>query len=962
MNISFYHAVLPPEGLYCALRIKNGVVAPSFHPTIQDLVDRGDELHAQDANVFFALATFMGEAGGRTAANADALRCFFVDIDCGEGKPYADQAEGASALRTFIATTGLPTPYIVNSGRGLHVYWPFHEVLTVATWKPLARAFKQFCVEHKLAIDLNVTADAARVLRMVDTSNHKVTPAVPVLLMVEGVVSDLATLKALMPPVVEAIDWAAARGDGVDAMTRALAGGDYPASEFSRIVRRSLRGTGCAQIANAVQNSATLEEPLWRAALSIAWRCTDAETSIHTLSRGHPGYTAEGTLHKAEGTQGPMTCEWYRSNYSAGCAGCTQRVTSPIALGRKVEAAEAINDVYIVEQQLNPDNAEVGAGTTVQVEIPAYPFPYFRGLHGGVYLKSKDKESGDPIEVEVYKYDLYLTSRFYDSSEQGDGEGELVGVNLHTPHDGIRRFIAPVTHLLTKEKMRDLLLKHGVVAINKELDNLMAYLAASIRNLQKSFASDRTRNQMGWTPDDSGFVVGELEYTAHGVRLAPAASATKSMAPKLMAKGSLAGWTNIVNFYDRPGMEAHALAVFFGFGAPLLRLIGGMEVRGAAINLMSNQSGTGKTTAQMVINSIFGHPSELLMKKTDTGVSKMQWLGTLNSMAATMDEVTNYGDEELSELIYDIPQGRGKNRMESQTNKLRVNNTSWMTFVIMSSNSSLYDKLTRLKSTSDGELRRLIELRVSRPADISKQESDLIFGALAENYGVAGPVFIQYVMKNREKVAAQLKKIQARVDADLSLTQADRFYSIVLACAFTGASIAVKLGLCKIGISRVYAYALQVVGQIRVDIIAPAADNTLAAQETLTTYINENLNNALVINGARIPGNLSAPTQSPRGPLRIRYEPDTRELWIPAAALKDYFVSRQVDFQQAIKELAERKVLKNGGAAMTKRIGSGAIGSFDAMGIRCYCIDGVSVGLSETTFTAADDGAALSDT
>ena len=960
MNISFYHAVLPPEGLYCALSIKNGTVVPSFHPTIQDLVDRGNVLHAQDTNVFFALAAYTDAAEGRKAANAKALRCLFVDIDCGAGKPYEDQAEGAAALRAFIATTGLPTPYIVNSGRGLHVYWPFHEVLTTATWKPLARAFKQLCAEHKLAIDLSVTADPARVLRMVDTANHKVTPAVPVLLMVEGVVSDLATLKALMPPIVEEIDWSAAKGEGVDAMTRALAGGDYPASEFSRIVRRSLRGTGCAQISNAVQNSATLEEPLWRAALSIAWRCTDAETSIHTLSRGHPGYTAEGTLQKAEGTQGPMTCEWYRSNYSAGCAGCTQRITSPIALGRKVEAAEAINDVYIVEQQLNPDNAEIGADTKVQVEIPAYPFPYFRGLHGGVYLKSKDKESGDPIEVEIYKYDLYLSSRFYDSSEQGDGEGELVGVNLHTPHDGIRRFIAPVAHLLTKEKMRDLLLKHGVVAINKELDNIMAYLAASIRNLQKSFASDRTRNQMGWTPDDSGFVVGELEYTAHGIRLAPAASATKAMAPKLMAKGTLAKWSTIANFYDRPGMEAHALSLAFGFGAPLLRLIGGMEVRGAAINLMSNKSGTGKTTAQMVINSIFGHPSELLMKKTDTGVSKMQWLGTLNSMAATMDEVTNYGDEELSELIYDIPQGRGKNRMESQTNKLRVNNTSWMTFVIMSSNSSLYDKLTRLKNTSDGELRRLIELRVNRPADISKQESDLIFGALADNYGVAGPVFIQYVMQNREKVIAQLKKIQSRIDNDLSLTQADRFYSIVLACAFTGISIAVKLGLCAISISRVYTYALHVITDIRADIIAPAADNTLAAQETLTTYVNENLNNALVINGARTLGNLSAPTQSPRGPLRIRYEPDTRELWIPAAALKDYFVSRQVDFQQAIRELADRKVLKNGGAAMTKRIGAGAIGSFDAMGIRCYCIDGIAVGLTDTTF-AVDNGAALSN-
>jgi len=960
VTISFYQTVLPPEGLYCALGIKNEVVIPTFHSSFEDLIARGTELHAQNSNAYFALATYNTVDEGRKAVNVKAMRCFYADLDCGEEKPFPDQAAAATALRAFLTSTNLPEPYVVNSGRGLHVYWPFHEVLDLATWRPLAKAFKQLCIEHKLAMDLTVTADAARVLRMPDTANFKTDPPSPVLLMVEGVVSDLATLTAIMPPPVKELDWAAARGDGVDAMTRALAGGDFPPTEFARIVRRSLRGTGCAQIANAVQNAATLEEPLWRAALSIAWRCTDAETAIHTLSRGHPEYTPENTLTKANGTQGPMTCEWYRDNYSAGCAGCTQRVTSPITLGRKVEAAEAVNDVYLVEQKLEADTAESPA-PTVQIAIPAYPFPYFRGLHGGVYLKSKDKDSGDPIEIEIYKYDLYLTSRFYDSSEQGDGDGELVGVNLHTPNDGIRRFIAPVVHLLTKEKMRDLLLKHGVVAINKELDSIMAYLAASIRNLQKSYASDRTRNQMGWTPDDGGFVVGELEYTANGVRLAPAASATKAMAPKLMAKGSLESWTRMVNFYDGPGLEAHALATFFGFGAPLLRLVGGMEVRGAAINLMSNTSGTGKTTAQMVINSIFGHPSELLMKKTDTGVSKMQWLGTLNSIAATMDEVTNYGDEELSELIYDIPQGRGKNRMESQTNKLRVNNTSWMTFVIMSSNSSLYDKLTRLKSTSDGELRRLIELRVSRPA-LNKQESDAISGALSENYGLAGPVFIQYVLKNRDKVIAQYKLIQARIDKEMSLTQADRFYSVVLACAFTAASIALKLGLHNINISRVYAYAMQVIGQIRKDVITPAADNTLAAQESLTTYINENLSNALVINQLRSAGVPQAPIQVPRGPLRLRYEPDTRELWIPAAAIKDYFVSRQVDFLQAIEELASRKILKYNGAATTKRIGSGAIGSFDAGGLRCYCVDGNSVGITEAAFAEAASGADLSST
>ena len=950
MNYSFYAAVLPPTGPYCSVGLSAGKITTSFHTTIAELISRGEELHTQQLDAYFALASFTDPAEGRKAENAKGLKCFFIDIDCGADKSYADQAAGAVALRDFLQVTRLPEPFVINSGRGLHAYWPFHETITRGTWQPLARALKQLCVEHRLEIDRTVTADAARILRMVDTGNFKQFPPLPVQLMSEGVVSDLATLSSLLPVSME-VDLSAARAYGADDMTRALAGGDFPPTEFARIVRRSIKGKGCAQIANAVQNAATLEEPLWRAALSIAWRCTDAETSIHTLSRAHPDYTFENTLRKAESTLGPMTCDWYKSNYSALCTGCTQRCTSPIAIGRKVEESQIVGDAYVVEQQLDADNTVAAAPQTVQVSIPAYPFPYFRGIHGGVYLKTKDAD-GDPVEVEVYKYDLYLTSRFYDLNEQGEGEGEMVGANLHTPHDGIRRIVAPVATLLTKEKMRDVLLKHGVIAINKDLDLIMAYFASSIRNLQKTFASDRTRSQMGWTSDNSGFVVGELEYTAHGVRLAPASSATKLLAPMMVPKGNLTEWSKLVNFYDRPGMEAHALAVFFGFGAPLLRLIGGVEVRGAAINLMSSKSGTGKTTAQMVVNSIFGHPNQLLMKKSDTTMSKLQYLGMLNTIAGTMDEVTNMADEELSDTVYDIPQGRGKNRMEASTNRLRANSSSWSTFVIMSSNSSLYDKLRRLKSTSDGELRRLIELRITRPVEVTKQESDAIFGTLAANYGVAGPVFIQHVLRNMPVVEALARKIQRKLDRDLNLDQSDRFYSTVLACAFAGGTIAAQLGLHNINVQRVYQYALGTIGDIRRDVVQPASNTELAAQETLTTYINENLNNTLVINGLKTNGMPQAPVKMPYGPLRLRYEPDTRELWIPAAALRDVFVTRQVDFQQALKELTAAKLLKNSGAAVTKRIGAGAVGSFESMGVRCYCIDGAEAGLTHDAFTA----------
>lgn len=951
MDTSFYEAVLPPSGLYCAVAIgTGGKVIQTFHSTIEALVERGQAIKKSGLNAYFAMSTFKNDSS-RRAVNAAYTRSFFLDLDCGLGKPYLNRTDAAQALRKFIEDSGLPEPSVVNSGRGLHVYWPIVEILETESWVPLATKFKQLCLNHDFAFDPAVPADSARVLRMPDTLNFKGEEPLPVQIMHVAQPTPLADFVALLPRT--SVDLSAAREYGVDELTRAVATGDFPTTEFSRIVRKSLSGKGCAQIAFAVEHAARLEEPLWRAALSIAWRCTDAEKAIHSISRDHPEYTPEDTLRKAELTKGPATCKWYKDNYAGICQGCTQTVTSPIVLGRKVESAPEADGVYKVAQQLDADNAEDPVAQVVHVDIPAYPFPYFRGVNGGVYMRSRDKD-GDPEEIEIYPLDLYLTSRFYDADDRGEGEGELVQINLHTPHDGIRRFTAPVATLMATDKLRDLLVKHGVIVYGKQVQAVMAYLASSVKNLQKMFAAERTRNQMGWTPDTESFVIGELEYTRSGIRLAPAAGGTRHIAPYLTARGELSDWCRVANFYNRPGLEPHALTVLFGFGAPLLKLFNSVEVRGALINLMSNRGGTGKTTAQMVVNSIFGHPNELLLKKDDTIAAKIQWMGMMNSIAVTMDEITNITDEDLSAMTYEIPQGRGKHRMESQINRLRLNTTSWNTFAISSSNSSMYDKLFRLKAVADGEVRRLIEIPFSRPAWITTQESNPIFDLLPSNYGLAGPVFIQYVLNNKEEVQRLLASVRKKFDTAISLDQADRFYSHVFACALVAGIICRKLGLLDYDLKKMFDYAVSLVTGIREEVVYKVSSIGAAAKEALLTYINENVGNMLIINGTKNDlGVFNAPIQMPKGPLRLRYEPDTKELWIPASALREVLVNRQIDVKTALQEMAWDKVLKNDGKGITKRFSAGAIGSFQGGTLRCYCLDGAGLGV-DSQFDGAE--------
>jgi hypothetical protein len=47
-----------------------------------------------------------------------------------------------------------------------------------------------------------------------------------------------------------------------------------------------------------------------------------------------------------------------------------------------------------------------------------------------------------------------------------------------------------------------------------------------------------------------------------------------------------------------------------------------------------------------------------------------------------------------------------------------------------------------------------------------------------------------------------------------------------------------------------------------------------------------------------------------------------------------------------VKDLTGKGIFKNAGAASTKRIGSGAVGNFETLGVRCYCIDGNAIGMA----------------
>jgi len=245
----FLALVLPPleEGeSYCTVGIKEDGedkdVRQRFVSSIDEISQHADEFVTSQYNAFYGVAKY-GPEGRRTTKNAIALKSFYIDLDCGPGKPFADLNEGLVALKAFCKVTNLPRPTIVKSGMGAHVYWICTEALPRERWSLYAEQLKALCAQHKFEVDPVVTGEAARILRIPETYHVK-DPTNPLLVEVLSSGSTLTPeeIHKLLEPSIDVLNSNTPVKRQLDATTLALMGNSQ--SRFKTILVKSLEGTG----------------------------------------------------------------------------------------------------------------------------------------------------------------------------------------------------------------------------------------------------------------------------------------------------------------------------------------------------------------------------------------------------------------------------------------------------------------------------------------------------------------------------------------------------------------------------------------------------------------------------------------------------------------------------------------------------------------------------------------------
>ena len=169
----FFNLVLPTAGLRCVATPERGVFTHRFFNSNDLAASKTLALDASgSAPVYFGCASYLTD-DNRTGANVAKVRSFWLDIDCGPEKPYLTKRDGYRALVAFNAYLALPTPCVVMSGRGLHVYWVTDADMSPDEWRPTAMALKAATLDLKLKVDQSRTADIATVLRAVGTHHRK---------------------------------------------------------------------------------------------------------------------------------------------------------------------------------------------------------------------------------------------------------------------------------------------------------------------------------------------------------------------------------------------------------------------------------------------------------------------------------------------------------------------------------------------------------------------------------------------------------------------------------------------------------------------------------------------------------------------------------------------------------------------------------------------------------------------
>jgi hypothetical protein len=854
MSQDFLATVLPTAGNFCAVELSTAKKEHVFVKTVQEAYDAAIAFNERGLDAYFALATF-GENKERVSSNAIKIKSLFLDIDCNGvkgDKEYASKAEGAAALDAFLAETELATlgtPWIVSSGGGLHVYWPFTEEVDIAVWKPVAENLKRLCKKQGFKIDHSVTADASRILRVPDTFNFKKDKPRRVKIMVEASphTFDFETVAAALRDKMNgeayeihqpSISLPGTRPTAPVASANNVKLVENSVSFFRNIEQATAEGKGCAQLAYYKEHaSEDGMEPLWFALISLAKKCEDGYERAAALGEMHP-YDVERLNSKWNHTKGPTPCVKFDSINPNVCDGCPHngKITNPLYFSREVMTNTEAVELVIAKEVFE----DVVEQITINKPVPPKGFSY--GDRGGIFVDKVLEESDGTKatkKIMLLSYDLFVVDILH---SEGEHLVHMMALRSNGPADVIFQQKAIISK---DETLKALASQNIVAAFGAGNDkNLFEYVRACVEHASANKTPVAVPTSYGWQPNKS-LVYANHIYYPDGKKLFVPMPGLANINSFCGQKGTLEEWRPVIDM-----MIARELwdILTMGLVGPASLLMEFTGFSGMTYHMGSSESGTGKSLAQVVAASFFAHPIKYRVTQSTSAVAIQQRSGMLRNFAVITDEVTSKSRKDfewLPEYLLDKSQGKGKDRMESGANKERVNTTEWNNMDLLSSNTHVLDYLSGARMhSSQAEILRILELQLTETLVLDDTEVSYI-EALKTNYGVAGEILIKWLVQNRDEAISILNQSKSALKKEFSSTNDERYWSAGNSCIL---AIAVILGkkhanIIDIPIRPIIESLRKLVNKGR----AALRGSKRSAEDVLNAYTRENYGKFVVI-------------------------------------------------------------------------------------------------------------------
>jgi hypothetical protein len=850
-TLDFLRHVLPSTGWYVVTVIDSGSAPKqrSFD-NIEQLASFANALSDKGHNVYYAVASF-SESGTRKATAVSALKALFLDIDCGEDTPkkYATKKDGLLALGQFVKDTGLPKPMVVSSGNGWHVYWVLEEDLPISEWKPLAESLKAACRAHSFKVDPSVPADAARVLRPAGTINPKGGNEVKVMINAEPTTTEALRqcLNKFGGPVVPR----PSRGftnNKTTLIDKLAVRQDYPPAKPDVIVSK------CAQVNWAVNNQKDVSEPMWYGVIGIAAFCEAPEDTAIAWSKDHPTFSEDETIRKVDhwknAATGPTTCAKFDSERPDICKSCrfNGRIGSPARLGLQREE--------VTVEQTAPDQV------AFQVQIPK---PFKRTADG-------IKQVTDGTDIDVCKFDLYPVGYGYDETLGY----EVVRYHWNRPHVGWKELRFRQAFLAAENReFATAIADQGIVLASKNQTlSFQTMLRSYMDELRKIKAVTNLYSTMGWKENNTQFLIGDriIKRDDSGsavVENINLAATSQKLGEKLFdVKGSLRDWSLLTSVIERGNLPVHGFALGVAFSAPLYQFSG---LRGVVISLCG-PTGSGKSIAQLWMQSIYGIPDKLHFAAKYTQNAVFSRFGFYNNLPITIDEATMMPDKEVGDFCYWVTQGKDKARLNKNAEEKEAK--TWGLPCVTSSNRSLGSKMMSSGMDTDAQLARLLEINMHAVPMFSDSSNagKKIFDTLSNNYGLAGEVLLKHLVElGEDGVRAMIEDHRIRFfqKYDVRFSGQERFWEQGIVNADLGNELASKLNLIQYDYEKCTRSVLSQLGMLRDTV----KSNQMDAFDMLAAYLNDTSSETVtVMHTLGNPKALTDQSRIPRNGIRVRID------------------------------------------------------------------------------------------